>query len=141
MDDHRARARIGPERGRDRRHARGEDETGIGLIPDSQSILEHFEVGIVDPAIDQSGLFIRALLAQAVGELEELFSVLRRSKDESRGLENRRLESARTEKGHNHSPSLGFPVTVRDFQEIYCDCLSWASLRFAFQKVRYQIPL
>src|SRR6516162_4651228 len=81
MDDHRARARIGPERGRDRRHARGEDETGLGLIPDSQSILEHFEVGIVDPAIDQSGLFVRALLPQAVGELEEFFSVLRRSKE------------------------------------------------------------
>ena len=94
MDDHRARARIGPERGRDRRHARGEDQTGLGLIPDGQSILEHFEVGIIDPAIDQSGLFIRALLPQAVGELEELFSVLRRSKDESRGLENRRFERA-----------------------------------------------
>jgi hypothetical protein len=69
-------------------------EAKTSLIPDSQSILEHFEVGIVDPAIYQSGLFIRALLPQAVGELEELFSVLRRSKDESRGLENRRLERA-----------------------------------------------
>src|SRR5260370_42151712 len=97
MDDHRARARIGPERGRDRRHARGEDETG-GLIPDSQSILEHFEVGIVDPAIDQSGLFIRALLPQAVSELEELFSVLRRSKDKSPGLENLRLGKALAQK-------------------------------------------
>src|ERR1700719_1203289 len=94
MDDHRAWARIGPERRRDRCHPRGEDETGFGLIPDSQSILEHFEVGIVDPAIDQSGLFIRALLPQTVSELEELFSVPRRSKDESRGLENRRLERA-----------------------------------------------
>src|SRR6202045_4415548 len=84
----------GPERGGDRRHARGEAETGLRLIPDIQSILEHFEVGIVDPAIDQSGLFIRALFPQAVGELEELFSVPRRSKDESRGLEYRRLERA-----------------------------------------------
>jgi hypothetical protein len=49
------------------------DKTGFGLIPDRQSILEHFEVGIVDPAIDQSGLFIRALLPQAVGQLEEPF--------------------------------------------------------------------
>ena len=94
MDDHRAWTRIGPERGRDRRHARGEDETGFGLIPDRQSILEHFEVGIVDPAIDQPGLFIRVLLPQAVGELEELFSVLRRSEHESRGLEERRLKRA-----------------------------------------------
>src|ERR1700752_365460 len=94
MDDHRAWARIGPECGRDRRHARGEYETGFGLIPDSQSILKHFEIGIVDPAIDQPGLFIGALLPQAVGQLEELFSVLSRSKHESRGVEDRRLERA-----------------------------------------------
>jgi hypothetical protein len=25
-----------------------------------------------------------------------------------------------------HSPSLGFPVTVRGCREIYCACLSWA---------------
>src|SRR6202007_1168327 len=75
-------------------HARCEDETGFGLIPDSQSILEHFEVGIVDPAIDQSGLFIRALLPQAICQLEELLSVLSRSKHESRGVEDRRLERA-----------------------------------------------
>src|SRR5215468_10216691 len=79
MDDHRAWARIGPERGGDRRHARGEDETGFGLIPDRQSILKHFEVGIVDPAIDQAGFFIGALLPQAVGQLEELLPVLSRS--------------------------------------------------------------
>src|SRR5215467_2572346 len=92
MDDHRAGARIGPQRGRDRRHARGEDETGFGLIPDGQSILKHFEVGIVEPAIDQSGLFIRALLSQAIGQLEELLSVLSRSKHESRGLKDWRFE-------------------------------------------------
>src|SRR5215469_5082902 len=92
MDDHRAWARVGPERSRDGRHPRGEDETGFGLIPNSQSILEHFEVGIVDPAVDQARLFIVALLPQAVGQLEELLSVLRRSKQESRGLEKRRLE-------------------------------------------------
>src|ERR1700730_1848703 len=115
MDDHRARARIGPERGRDRRHARGEDETGLGLIPDSQSILEHFEVGIVDPAIDQSGLFIRALLPQTVGELKELLPVLSRSKDESRGLENRRLERARAEKGDKTRASLWFLLRVCAF--------------------------
>src|SRR6201993_3594266 len=94
MDDPRAWARIGPERGRDRRHARGEDETGFGLIPDGQSILEHFEVGIVDPAIDQSGLFIRTFLPKAVGQFEELLSVLSRSKHESRGVEDWRLERA-----------------------------------------------
>src|SRR6516162_9720136 len=94
MDDHCAWARIGPERGRDRRHARGENETGFGLIPDGQSILEHLEVGIVDPAIDQSGLFIGALLPQAVRQLEKLLPVLSRSKHESRGMEDRRLERA-----------------------------------------------
>src|SRR6516162_11957392 len=94
MNDHRAWARIGPESGRDRRHARSEDETGFSLIPDGQSILKHFEVGIVDPAIDQSGLFIRALLPQAVGQLKELLPVLSGSKHERRGLEDRRLERA-----------------------------------------------
>src|SRR5215469_968286 len=94
MNDHRAWARTGPERGRDRRHARGEDETGFSLIPDGQSILEHFEVGIVDPAIDQPGPFIRTLSPQTVGQLKELLPVLSRSKHESRGLEDRRLERA-----------------------------------------------
>src|SRR6266853_3220664 len=98
MDNHRAWARIGPERGRDRRHAGGENETGFGLIPDGQSILEHLEVRIVDPAIDQSGLFVRALLPQAVGQLKELLPVLSRSKHESRGVEDRRLERALRQK-------------------------------------------
>src|SRR6516225_6980226 len=87
MDDHRAWSCVGPERGRDCRHPRGEDETRFGPIPDGQPILEHFEVGIVDPAIDQSGLFIRALLPQTVGQLKELLPVLSRSKHESRGVE------------------------------------------------------
>ena len=92
MDDRRAWSNIGPEGGRDRRHPRGEHEIGVGLVPDRQPVFEHFKIGVVDPAVDQAGLFIRPLLAQAVGELEELLAVLRLAEDESRGVKHRRLQ-------------------------------------------------
>ena len=94
MNDDRARPRVGPERGRDGGHARGEDEVVLRLVPDRQPVLEHFEIGIVDPAVDQARLFVRPLLPQAVGQLEKRLAVLGGAEDEGGGGKDRRLERA-----------------------------------------------
>ena len=94
MNDDRARPRVGPERGRDGGHARGEDEVVLRLVPDRQPVLEHFEIGIVDPAVNQARLFVRPLLSQPVGQLEKRLAVLGGAEDEGGGGKDRRLERA-----------------------------------------------
>ena len=92
VDDDRTGSRIGPERGRDRRHAGGEHQIVLRLVPDRQPVLEHFEIGIVDPAVDEAGLLVRPLGAQAVGQFEEFLPVLGRAENEGRGAKDRRLQ-------------------------------------------------
>ena len=64
-----------------------------------RTILEDFEVGIVEPAVDQAQLFVRLFVAQAVGQFEERLAFLRSLEDKRRGLENGRLERAFGERG------------------------------------------
>ena len=83
MNDDRAGPRIGPKAGRNRGHARGECQIGLGLVPDRQPVLEHFEIGVVDPAVDKARLLVRPLLTQAIGQLEEGLAVLGGAENES----------------------------------------------------------
>ena len=92
MDDDRAGPRIGPQAGRNGGHARGERQVGLGLVPDRQPVLEHFEIGVVDPAVDEARLLVGPLLAQAIGQLEEFLAVLGGAEDEGRRMKDRRLQ-------------------------------------------------
>jgi hypothetical protein len=53
MDDHVARLHEGQQQGRDGRHAGGEGERVLRILPQAEAILEDFLVGPVEARIDQ----------------------------------------------------------------------------------------
>jgi hypothetical protein len=55
-------------------------------------VLEHFEIGIVDPAVDEARFLVGALLAQAIGEFEEFLAVLGGAEDKGRGVKDGRFQ-------------------------------------------------
>ena len=53
MQDDVARARIGEDRGGDRRHAGGEQQRRLGVLEDAQAILDDLGIGVVEAAVDE----------------------------------------------------------------------------------------
>ncbi|MNN62484.1 hypothetical protein D3C81_1777910 [compost metagenome] len=84
----------GQHGGRDGGHAGREDQGLVGLVPDGQTVLEDFQIGVVDARVDQAQRLVRVALAQAVGDLEEALAVLGRLEDEGGRLEQGRLDRA-----------------------------------------------
>ena len=78
--------------GGDRGHAAGEHGRALGLVPDRETVLQDFEVRVVEARIDQPRLLALVQLAPAGGEVEEILALLRGLEHESRGQEDRRLE-------------------------------------------------
>ena len=85
-------AHVRPEDRGNCRHAAGEHRRRLALLPQRQTVLEHFEVGVVETRIHEAGGLTGLGLAPARGEVEEILAVLRRFEDESRCQEDRRLQ-------------------------------------------------
>jgi hypothetical protein len=58
----------------------------FGPVPECEPVFEDLEVGIVDPAVDQSDLLGGALVPVAVGDFEERLSLLGALEREGRCL-------------------------------------------------------
>ena len=86
--------RQAEQRGRNRRHAGGEDQRLFGLFPDRQAIFEDFEIGVVEARIDEAEFLAGGALGEALAQRELALAVLGRLEDEGRGLEQRRLDRA-----------------------------------------------
>ncbi len=92
-EDHRAAERHQrQQRGRDRRHARGEDGARLGAVPQVEPILEDLQVRVVEAAVDQPHRPLGIARRQPVGVGEELLALLGAAEGEGRGLEERRLD-------------------------------------------------
>ena len=94
MQDDVARARIGEDRGGDRRHARGEEERRLGVLEHAQAVLDDLGVRVVEAAVDQPGSLAPRRLAPSRDVIEELLAVLGALEDEGGGEEHRRLDRA-----------------------------------------------
>ncbi len=100
VEEHRvAGAGDAEQGGGDGGHAAGEDERGLRPFPDGETVFEDFQIGVVETAIDQAGLFAGVEVAQAGDELEEFLAVLGGAEDEGAGLEDRHLDRAFREGG------------------------------------------
>ena len=96
MDDDVAGLDEGQEQGGDGRHAAGEGQRVLGLLPDAQAILEDLLVGAVEARIDQALGPARPLAGDA---FEEALAGGRGLEHEGRGQEHRRLERAFAQRG------------------------------------------
>ena len=86
-----ARACHAEQCGGDCRHAACEDECGFCAVPYRKAVFQDFEIGVVEAAIDEAGVFVLALFAQAGEHFEERLSVLGGAEHEGGCLEDRDL--------------------------------------------------
>ena len=91
MDDRVARLHHRQEQGGDRRHAGGEGERILRLLPDGEAVLQYLLVRPVEARIDEA---LRAAGALAGDALEMALARRRAGKDEGGGEEDRRLQRA-----------------------------------------------
>jgi hypothetical protein len=91
MDDDVAGLDVGEEQGGDRRHARGEAQGVLGILPDAEPVLEYLLVGAVEARVDEAFGAARPLAGDA---LEVALAGRGILEDEGRGQEDRRLQGA-----------------------------------------------
>ena len=91
MDDDVARSHQRQQQGRNGRHAAGEGQRRLGILPDLQPVLEDLLVGSVEARIDQAlgGAAAGPLAGDA---LEKALALRRRLENEGGGEEDRRLQ-------------------------------------------------
>ena len=82
------------QRGRDRSHTGCKRQRLLRAIPDGESILQDFKIGVVDARVDEMRFLIARLFPQPIGEFERRLALLRCAEDERRRLEQRRLQRA-----------------------------------------------
>ena len=91
MHDDIARPCIGKQARRDRGHARGEQDCGIGSLVDRQAILDDLAVGVIEARIDEAGPRTFGWRASSRDIIEEILALFGRAEDERRSEKNRRL--------------------------------------------------
>ncbi|MFK4712761.1 hypothetical protein ABIF56_003463 [Bradyrhizobium elkanii] len=94
MQDHVARPREGQHRGRDRRHAGGEQRAALGALVDRKPVLDDLAVRMIEARIDQPRSHAFRRLAPARDKVEKVLAVLGGAEHEGRGQEHGRFDGA-----------------------------------------------
>ena len=118
MDDDVAGLDEGEQQGGDRRHAGGEGERVLGILPDAEPVLEDLLIGAVEARIDEALGAARALAGDA---LEVALAGRRILEDEGRGQEDRRLQRAfrqRRIEAVAHHQGGGLQPPAADFEHV-----------------------